>query len=143
MCDFDQETCWYSHATESSEDIDEVGNDCNQCGKVFKTKSDLMKHIKAEHKMKVAKCRNFLQGSCDLDEMSCWFIHDDEEQMVDDNNSLSNGKESNNGEEQVFQEAKEKTPPDHISRIMSLIMKLSIQVDKLEQNARNCHQEQE
>jgi hypothetical protein len=91
MCDFDQDSCWYSHATESSEDLHEdgvSGNDCNQCGKVFKTKSDLMKHILAEHKKRVAKCRNFLQGNCNLDEMSCWFIHDEEIEMAGDKDQM-------------------------------------------------------
>ena len=38
----------------------------------------------------------------------------------------------NNDHEQVFQKAQEKTPPDHIVKIMDLIGKLTIQMDQLE-----------
>ena len=99
---------------------------CNQCESVFDSKMDIMKHLKAIHKCKVAKCRNFEQGNCNLPDLSCWFVHDEEEIKSNLSNHI------NNDHEQVFQKAQEKTPPDHIVKIMDLIGKLTIQMDQLE-----------
>ena len=128
-CIFDSEACWFKHVIKTSEELVKDNSSafpCNQCESVFDSKMDIMKHLKAIHKCKVAKCRNFEQGNCNLPDLSCWFVHDEEEIKSNLSNHI------NNDHEQVFQKAQEKTPPDHIVKIMDLIGKLTIQMDQLE-----------
>ena len=140
-CMFDAKSCWYRHGIESSEELSgsrSADVACNQCENVFTSKTDLMKHLKADHKSKVAKCRNYAQGNCSLTEMSCWFLHEKQKVKNDIEDHIGNVHETEVNE-QVFQNAQEKTPPDQIIKIMNLIEKLSIQVEKLEKNVMNSH----
>ena len=58
-----------------------------------------MKHRKMEHRNRISRCRDYLQGTFDLNDSLCWFIHEQQE-----------NKEAH---EQVFNEAQESIPPDH------------------------------
>ena len=136
-CRFDSETCWYIHAIESPKGLYQnkgYDNSCDQCAKMFESKLDLMKHRKTEHSDKVAKCINFAQGNCSFTESSCWFMHDEGRSKMDMH--IGNEHESE-VKEQVFQEARDKSPPDFVAKIMNLIETLSIQVGKLEKNSMN------
>ena len=49
---------------------------CFQCGKDFTDKSEMMRHIKSDHKTSI--CRKFLANECDREdgtEDECWFRH--------------------------------------------------------------------
>ena len=132
-CRFDDGFCWYIHAT-NSEKTDQEDSfsefTCNDCDKTFDSKSVLMKHKKIDHRSTVLKCRDFVQKKCSLSESSCWFLHD-VKQSIDENHEESENEESGN-KEQVFHMASEKTPPDQMTKILSLINKLSLQVEILE-----------
>ena len=120
-CIFDSDTCWYRHEEQLVNDLehqDKTENECKDCEQKFQSKSDLMKHRKMEHQNRVSRCRDYLQGKCDLNDSLCWFIHEQQE-----------NKEAH---EQVFHEAQESIPPDQVTQILSMITKLSFQVDLLE-----------
>ena len=98
-------------------------------------------HKKSKHESKVPKCRRFSEGSCDADEKSCWFLHEkkqksqekDETQNdceVDEPENMEIGDEKY--EEQVFYKAQPNIPPDQVNKILMMINKLSLQVEKLE-----------
>lgn len=73
-CKFKDNTCWYRHELEPSgkpEEKKEFTFTCNQCEKIFNHRQDLMMHKKGEHREKVAKCRHFVTGQCNLKEKSC------------------------------------------------------------------------
>ena len=74
-----------------------------------------MKHKKKVHGNLVSFCKNFAHGKCDFDENFCWFKH------------TADGMDTDS-EEQIFQNAQEKTPPDQSSIMMEMINKLSIQL---------------
>ena len=74
-CDFDAETCWYSHrSNKQEEESTSVDHSCKDCDDKLLSKSDLMKHRKVMHINKVFECRYYLQGKCTLSESSCWFL---------------------------------------------------------------------
>ena len=50
------------------------GIKCNNCGKDFHSKSEIMNHRKMEHTKMVATCKNYLDGLCSRGD-SCWWIH--------------------------------------------------------------------
>ena len=91
-----------------------------------------MKHRKSEHKGKVSRCRDFLQGKCSLADNACWFSHDEKENEAEDNEFDEQEPDFQNP---VFHKVQEKTPPDQMSQIMSLINKLSLQVELLEKRS--------
>ena len=135
MCRFDADTCWYKHETESIRNVQESNsfeNSCKDCDKRFMSKSDIMKHRKSEHKGKVSRCRDFLQGKCSLADNACWFSHDEKENEAEDNEFDEQEPDFQNP---VFHKVQEKTPPDQMSQIMSLINKLSLQVELLEKRS--------
>ena len=65
--------CWYRH-----EEIRNASSDitCGFCGKKFKNKTDLMKHVKMKHQTMVRKCKDFKEGNCFYKER-CWYDHSD------------------------------------------------------------------
>ena len=135
MCRFDAETCWYKHEAESMENVQEsssIENSCKDCGKTFLSKSDMMKHRKSEHKSKVSRCRDFLQERCNLSENACWYSHDEKENEVKDHKSDEQEPDFQNS---GFHRVQEKTPPDQMGKIMTLINKLSLQVELLEKKS--------
>ena len=68
-CHFDK--CWYRH--EESE-YETSALKCGFCGKIFKTKNDLMRHVKEKHSVKVKKCQKFIEGNCTFKDR-CWYKH--------------------------------------------------------------------
>ena len=130
QCKFDEETCWYKHESKKMQEGEShLIFQCNACEKKFLEKSDLMKHKKTEHAEVVSKCRAFDQGNCFVDAKSCWFVHEQKKNEQKESEHMDVDEEIN---EQVFCEGQEKTPPDQMMRIMKMINKLSIQVEKLE-----------
>ena len=99
---------------------------CKECDKCFEHRSQLMKHKKENHLERISKCREFLQGNCNLDENSCWFGHNIEQK---ENEKMETDEDIN---DQVFCEALEKTPPDQMKNILLMLNKLSVQVEHLE-----------
>ena len=110
-----------------------------------------MGHLaKKEHRNKVLKCRNYNQGKCSLPDQACWFLHDENvnganensdgnQESEDLNQNDKQDSETENYDEQEsegqnmdFHKVQETTPPDQINKIMNLINKLSLQVEKLE-----------
>ena len=59
-CVFDAESCWYVHKTEN---INNEGDTCNECGLFFEDRNNFMKHKKNLHVDQVAKCVNFINGN--------------------------------------------------------------------------------
>ena len=94
-CRFTSEACFWNH--EKSEHTDGVA--CYFCGKVFRTKREMMIHRKREHKSLIENCQQFLQGICRFQENFCWFIHSRETES-----SLSSkSEEFDNFQRSVFQ----------------------------------------
>ena len=132
-CSWDSD-CWYRHLSKSY-DTNETNSDvmsCNVCEKVFQLKSELMKHKKSDHFIKVSKCRNFVQKNCKKSENECWFRHDELDTETETDND---DKQDSVKQNQDFHEAQEKTPPDQMNKILNLINKLSLQVEMLEKRA--------
>ena len=130
-CRFDAETCWYKHENKVKPDSGKLSNTCKctECEHIFSDKGNLMKHMKTDHPKIVPMCRNFLQGNCNLSDNSCWFNHEkDDRNMNVEENELNNS---------VFHMAPEKIPPDQISLLMTMIKKLSLQVENLEKITQN------
>ena len=48
---------------------------CNFCDNNFKTKRDMMKHKKKQHREKLADCWQFATGNCQYGDEHCWFNH--------------------------------------------------------------------
>ena len=146
-CIHDSETCWYKHETKAKS---LHADSCHDCDNEFSVKSDLMKHRKKEHRNKVLKCRNYNQGNCSLPDQACWFLHDENVNVANENSdgnhesedlNQNNKKDSetenydeqeSEGQNLDFHKVQEKTPPDQINKIMNLINKLSLQLEKLE-----------
>ena len=78
-CNFTSETCWWRH--ELTVMLQNSTIKCFNCGEIFKTKSEMMKHRKAIHRMLVRKCTKFLQNECQFLSTSCWFLHEEDDKM--------------------------------------------------------------
>ena len=119
-CDFEDGECWCKHTTKTMQQKEQLEDySCKECEHKFETKKDVMKHKKMVHGGFVSICKNFAQGKCDYDENSCWFKHTED------------GMDTESEDEQVFQNAQEKTPPDQNRMMMDMINNLSIQVEML------------
>ena len=131
-CRFDSEKCWYRHVDNSKHESREIelNLQCNVCDDNFNLRSDLMSHKKTKHPDKVSKCKLFSQGNCTSDENSCWFVHQTEQKE----DEAMDTRDSTN--ESVFHKAEEKTPPDQMSSILTMIKRLSFQVEELEKRSK-------
>ena len=90
-----------------------------------------MRHRKTDHREKVYKCRDFLQGKCTLIDKFCWDLHEYETEQNKEKDAMEIGKDSET-QQQVFQEEMDKTPPDQFTQIMNMVKKLTKQMDILE-----------
>ena len=118
-CIFENEKCWWRHSSKLEEPLENLfPHNCQGCEMIFKTQNEMMKHKKREHRHLVSKCQKFMQGICDLNENSCWFLHTEQKMEVDGEN------------EQVFHEVKEKIPPDQM--MMDKIDKMMQRIQTLE-----------
>ena len=63
QCNFNAKTCWYKHTAEDRYESHQNEEGCNFCELIFRSKSELMKHMKSVHIEKVAVCRNYRQGA--------------------------------------------------------------------------------
>ena len=102
---------------------------CKDCGEIFQSKPDLMRHRKQKHRSKVFECRDFAQGKCTFQESVCWFLHG---KVGEDHDDL---KDTSETKEQDFHEAQENIPPDQMALMINLIRKLSLQVEMLEKKS--------
>ena len=60
----------------SSDELTHIINyPCNNCGKSFNEKWELMVHRKEEHTSAVKTCTFFLREECAFDDDDCWFRH--------------------------------------------------------------------
>ena len=95
--------------------------------------------MKTEHIRTLGKCRDFALGKCESTSESCWFLHDENvEQLLDEEEMIVEEDEETNKfcNESVFQEAKEKTPPDQMSQLIKIITSLALKVENLEKMMR-------
>jgi hypothetical protein len=141
-CIYDGETYWYIHKVQKTESIEEKSiteHACTNCDLKFQIKAELMKHKKSEHRGNVMKCRDFLQGNCRLPEKSCWFIHEIPLDKMDNLEPEPEPEPENESAatNQGFHMDHEKMPPDQLNMIMSLINKLSLQVQTLEKSLKS------
>merc|ERR1712240_661671 len=70
-CEY-QDNCWFIHDTEVKDPIEFK---CKSCDKIFKTKSEYLKHKKSYHTEMVTSCKRYVKGNCMYDDHTCWFIH--------------------------------------------------------------------
>ena len=86
-CDFEasckEELSWHMNANHGwpppSDDSEEEYDKqyiCNFCGEVLDTKKSLMYHRKEMHVEEVILCSFFVEGHCDFENDTCWYIHD-------------------------------------------------------------------
>ena len=86
-CDFEasckEELSWHMNAnhgwpppSDDSEQEYDKQYICNLCGEVLDTKKSLMYHRKEMHVEEVILCSFFVEGNCDFDTDTCWYIHD-------------------------------------------------------------------
>ena len=131
-CAFEK-VCWYRHGP-----LDEVNSQpenssredfkCTFCEQCFGDKSEFMKHRKFKHNQIIAKCRDFIQGSCRFNQEECWYSHS--EYSV-------NKSASENAESEVFRKAKTiNHPPDMLERLMDMMEQLVKKVTILEKDSR-------
>ena len=66
------EKCWYIHDDEYRNSCPNIK--CNFCDEIFKTKSKLMKHMKAKHIESVKMCKNE-DNNCRFGPQKCWYLH--------------------------------------------------------------------
>ena len=85
-CTFGEE-CWYSHKNNSRKTLAEYK--CKICEKVFKVKSEFMKHRRNEHIESVPLCRDASNGTCHFGNMKCWFNHEDVENLNENGNNVN------------------------------------------------------
>ena len=71
------------------------------CESKFICQSELLRHRKNEHRIRVQMCRNEKDGTCIFGSLNCWFIHDDKEAAYESDKTLI--KEHNEVIEKVFE----------------------------------------
>ena len=69
-CKF-SDKCWWKHRQDHENMIE-----CYFCKEVFASKGEVMLHRKKEHNEFVKSCNKFLIKTCNLNEETCWFKHD-------------------------------------------------------------------
>ena len=94
-CPFSMEKCWWNH--KQNDENKARSFNCYVCSEAFETKTKMMQHRKSNHKELVSKCNNFPLNKCIFADISCWFLHEQEEMDI----SFQNEKEKEN--EPVFQ----------------------------------------
>ena len=82
-CTYSDEDCWFDHS-ENLKACDKTDFNCTSCDKVFKGRSEFMKHRKIEHSLLVPLCRDKIKGSCMYSDETCWFVHDSENVMPEE-----------------------------------------------------------
>ena len=117
-CMFEADVCWYRHDLKSQQLQANKEVDCNKCSLKFESNQDMMMHAKKMHEMSVQRCRNYLQGTCEFTEDTCWYRHKDEKDV----------DEQRNVENLGFQKAQEKIPPDHIDQLIAIIQNWALHV---------------
>ena len=83
------------------------------------------------HRNEVAKCRDFERGQCNLDDESCWFIHNEKEEAMEVI-TLDKTETKDKDAESVFCKDAKKTPPDQKSLLTEIIKQMTIQMKNLE-----------
>ena len=96
---------------------------CRFCDKTFNLKESFMIHKKTDHMQAVPKCKKFMKGEC-IKHDKCWYNHDEINVVVEEENIQENlgfHKEQENSQ-----------PPDMMRRILDMMEKIIVKVDRLE-----------
>ena len=126
-CHFASDVCWYRHEDKQT-NVHKPCETCRECGLKFVNYSQLDKHKKEAHSENVLKCKNLRQGKCEEE-----VIYNEEKQYIEEM-EIENSKE-----ELDFHVVKEKSPPDQIQTILTILSKLSGKVENLEKMSRGNH----
>ena len=78
------------------------------------------------HENQVPKCQYFLQGTCKRNNVTCWFLHKNEDSREVNENL------DEKIEDLDFQNTEKKAPPDQITTMMNMINNLSLKVEQLQ-----------
>ena len=113
-----------SVASENS--FEEVNCKCNFCESRFEAKSDFMRHKKQKHVENVPVCEKFKKGICLRNEIQCWYRHHHVESG--DSHHQHSGQQ-----QQVFQSAMENPFPPEMMKVMEVMEKFSIRMEKMEE----------
>ena len=127
-CVFDEDSCWYVHKKENADRNEEVF--CDDCETIFTHTTELMRHKKQMHENQVPRCQYFLQGTCKRNNVTCCFLHKNEDSR----------EVNENFDEKIenldFQKAEKKAPPDQMTVMMNRISNLSLKVEQLQKMRR-------
>ena len=76
-CDFPESVCWFNHTKDTSSPSPQslLEFRCGFCDKVYRNKSQFMKHRKSDHEDSVPDCRDFKNECCNFSANECWFKH--------------------------------------------------------------------
>ena len=130
--------CWYVHE-EDLMDLDESFKNedsphkCYLCGEVFKTKDELRKHRKKEHKMQVQICEKNLNNICGRSDDQCWYIHNQEISNI--KSKPENEKiPATTRETQVFHRVPQNSnPPENMQNMMEAIKNLGLKIERMDE----------
>ena len=83
VADVPEELGWHMKGDHGLGDPDYQYNfSCKICRKPFDVKSDLMYHIKVNHKKNMPLCKYFQYGNCHFSDAKCWYIHEKEDEVI-------------------------------------------------------------
>ena len=112
-CPYNDDKCWWNHTDKGnlSENVQ-----CFICSKTYKSKGEMMKHRKKEHRSVVKFCDKFQEGKCGFQDDFCWFRHDEKEEIkrkIDEQMDIGNESENEESKscESVFYETQRKLKP--------------------------------
>ena len=91
-CSYGDTDCCFKHV--QCEESQEITNlICNLGDNKFLCLSDVQKHRKQQHTIKVLKCKNEKDGNCKFGKKFCRFIHEKHENVLenDNNEEVQNG----------------------------------------------------
>ena len=136
-CAYESNICWYRHDNLTEQNNIHSSNEeveiftCRFCEETFRRKSEFMMHKKTHHEQAVPKCRENQLGKCVYSGIECWYKHEEMSFVYDfDKASKPSG----------FQMAPENNlPPEMMLRIMTMMEKLILKVDKLEKASQNLN----
>ena len=123
-CQFGNE-CWYVHDEKMEVDPTPASEEnlfnfkCNMCEKIFRDKSNFMKHIKMQHTGSTQTCQKFAKGLCERNASDCWYVHQSEQ-----------NKQKSKAKDPVFPQApSDPFQPDQLSRMFWMVSNLCRKVE--------------
>ena len=70
---------------------------CRYCDKCFKTKREIMAHVKTTHENKIQICKNNIEKTCRF-RSNCWFRHIKNPLLNTNPNPISNNVSQNSSD---------------------------------------------